>query len=157
MHPLLEELTFQIDDMRIRLHRLIFSISSIAFLIIGFILYILFRNESLIMFSWLKALGLYDSIHHFRNSITYSLPSWIYGSLPYALWDLSLGLILIAIWAKRMSFYIKIFIALLVFLLGPVIELFQLTNIIRGTFDIVDLTCLVLANIAIILLLKIKF
>ncbi len=109
------------------------------------------------MFSWLKALGLYDSIHHFRNSITYSLPSWIYGSLPYALWDLSLGLILIAIWAKRMSFYIKIFIALLVFLLGPVIELFQLTNIIRGTFDIVDLTCLVLANIAIILLLKIKF
>lgn len=132
-------------------HWLIF-ISALS-LLIGFLIYIVFRSETLLMFQWFRELNIYDFILGIRKSITTPIPNWVIFSLPYSLWNFSLGTSLIAIWYKKMNNFIKYSIVALVLLFGVVIELLQGLTLLRGTFDIIDFILLNISAIIVILLI----
>lgn len=125
-------------------------------LTIGFVLYVVYRNENLYLFKWLNELGAEDIISKMRNINLYALPKWIYNSLPYGLWNFSLGTALIAVWNKKLTITVKLFIVSVVFISGVFIEILQGFKIIRGTFDRVDLVVLISSFVCIIIILNNK-
>ena len=108
---------------------------SIIPLLIGGIIYICFRNDNIIFFSWLRYLNInyshFQQIYIEKNIIS----SYIIYSLPNGLWVLT-GLFLLKIFLINsiLKFYSIIFILLSIF-----IEIGQLFEIIPGTFDVLDL------------------
>ena len=137
--------------------RLWLILVSIVSLLIGFLIYIVYRSENLLMFDWFKNLKIYNLVMKIRETITIPIPKWAIFSLPYALWNFSLGTSLIAIWYRKMNNLIKICIILLVLLMGVVIELLQGIHLIRGTFDMNDFILLFISAISIIIItFKIK-
>lgn len=109
-------------------------------LMIGGVLYILFRSTSLRMFNWFGMLGLENPIQvsrsfvlHFKNDI----PSWVYFSLPDGLWTYSFTSSIVIFWkadAKQTSIWL-----LIPFLFAIVLEVFQWFHLFPGTFDFLDL------------------
>ncbi len=115
-------------------------INSVLPLLVAGLLYLAFRSTDLLMFKWLNAIGLHDSIEAYRGtllSIKDNVPSWMYFSLPNALWVYAFTSSLIIIWSNQVK--VLRFWLLFPLLLGVIIELFQLVHFVRGTFDIVDL------------------
>jgi hypothetical protein len=123
---------------------------------LGFLLYVFCRDENLFLFKWLKYFGVQYVIIKMRRSYLLTLPEWTYYSLPYGLWNFSLGSALIAIWSRKLTFMTKCFILSAVFVSGVLIELLQGLHIVRGTFDLVDLIVLIISLVFVILILNIK-
>jgi hypothetical protein len=123
--------------MRITTIRFI-AITSLA---VGSMVYILWRPESLTMFSWFAALQMDGLISDIRQrAVAYStvLPRWVYLSLPQALWVLSGCLAVHSIWRNVRSRHQQLwmFLVLTIALVG---ELGQAAGMIRGVFDYYDL------------------
>lgn len=115
-------------------------------LLIGGLIYILFRADSLLMFRWFDTIGLGQTIKTVRQLIGHSnLPAWTVFSLPDAVWIFSFTNFMLIIW--RDKFYGQslfwIFIAPTIGLLSEVGQAFHL---IRGTFDTTDLTLILIAS-----------
>ncbi len=119
------------------------------FLFIGSYLYLKFRSESLLMFSWAENLGLNFIINAVRNSYEgqnfYQMKILIY-SLPYGLWVISFCCFIGAIWQNDRSIsgiIWRIFV--------PVIaissEILQMFGFLPGSFDINDLSVLIVSTI----------
>lgn len=108
--------------------------------LIGGLLYLTFRTESLIMFDWFDKIGLTSHISFLRESYgDISLYSWVKYNLPAALWLFSYMFIIRGIWlhSQKKIFYI-------IFLWGvPTMaiasELLQFFGAIPGTFDYKDI------------------
>ena len=116
-------------------------------LLIGGLTYILFRADSLIMFKWFDNFGLGTIIHTVRQSIGHSnLPAWTIFSLPDALWIFSFTSFMLIIWRDKFSSQsiLWIFIAPTIGLLS---EIGQAFHFVRGTFDLTDLTLILIASI----------
>lgn len=119
--------------------------ASIA-LVIGGLIYIIYRSESLIMFSWFDNLGLSNNISFLRELYSAnSIYSWVKYNMPAALWLFAYLFVIDAIWEKRMtSPMYKAF-----FWFMPVIavlsEVLQLINLLPGTFDIFDVCSYIVA------------
>ena len=117
-------------------------------MILGGFLYILFREDSIVMFDWYNSLGFESIIYHFRENINTNihLPKWIVYSLPDGIWIYSLTSLMLIIWYKDSSKTKYIW-----FLIGPILgisaELGQLINIVPGTFDNTDLIFCLIASI----------
>ena len=110
-------------------------------IIIGALIYIFFRTNSLFVFNWLKTIGLYDFVIYLRTfTIPYRnyLPHWILFSLPDALWTYSITYLMLGIWCFEKSNikYLWIFLGPFV---GITSEILQIYKVIPGTFDVVDL------------------
>lgn len=104
---------------------------------LGGSIYLFFRSEKLLMFEWLKKMGIYDSISAMR--IETSDGGWLIYSLPDGLWLFSYILIMAALWSfeeKRTMLYS---VPLVVIAIGS--ELLQFFHLISGTFDVIDLLC----------------
>lgn len=111
---------------------------SFVTLFIGGMIYILYRDESLIMFSWAKSLGISDFIQYLRNtSCEGNIYYWIKFNLPAALWVFSYLFIIDSIWNKKTALYYVYLSAIPI--MGICSEILQLFNLIPGTFDIMDL------------------
>lgn len=123
---------------------------------LGFLLYVLCRDENLFLFKWLKYFGAQNGILKMRKCYSLPLPEWMYYSLPYGLWNFSLGTALIAVWSRKLTFMTKCFILSAVFVSGVLIEVMQALHIVRGTFDVVDLIILIFSFAFVILILNIK-
>lgn len=109
-------------------------------ILLGGYIYISFRSESLLMFSWFKKLQLYDLIIDYRSfSISYidNFPEWFYYSLPDGLWMYSITSSVILIWNHNSKYLI--FWLCIIFFLGVIIELLQFFQWHEGTFDVIDL------------------
>lgn len=107
---------------------------------VGGMIYILFRSLSLKMFSWFEFLGWMNHIHRFRGEVQHwELPMWVKFALPDGLWVLSYILLIGCIWnfdypkAKGVMFLLP--------LIAINSELLQAINVVKGTFDSVDLLC----------------
>ena len=119
------------------------------FLIIGSYLYLKFRSETLLMFTWTENLGLNFIVSSIRGSFE-SLNSdrmkYIIFSAPYGLWVISFCCFIGAIWHKDSSLS-----AIILRLIVPVIavssELLQFVGFLPGTFDINDLLVLIVSTI----------
>ena len=122
---------------------------SIVCLLIGSMIYVCFRTDTLLMFHWAQIFGLGDDIHTLRDNarpLRHLMPAWANNSLPYAMWVVSCMLAQLAIWHKSKAIYRYLWI-----LAAPVLaiasELAQALRVIPGTFDWVDLILLALGAI----------
>lgn len=119
-------------------------------LLIGGLIYILFRNESLIMFNWFDYLGLLEQIKELRatlNPMKSILPNWIYYSLADGLWTY-------AFVSAYLIYYKVDYWLLLPFLLSIGVEILQYFQLFQGTFDVIDLLCCIVGYTLPFLLLK---
>jgi len=121
-----------------RKHKIILHV--ITPILIGGIIYILFREGNLRMFSWLYLLGLDSLIYDFRVNISLhnQIPDWILYNLPDGIWLYSLTSLMIIIWERESSIS-KYFWFLIIPILGLSAEFGQSINIVPGTYDKNDL------------------
>ncbi|NBB81557.1 MAG: hypothetical protein GVY36_19310, partial [Verrucomicrobia bacterium] len=116
--------------------KIFLGIVSIA---VGGIIYIMWREQTLLMFDWFDLIGLSSVIGFIRNygvMIGYP-PEWVIFSLPNALWVFGGFLLFFSIWEKE-SLERKIWLVLFsTIALGS--ELAQLIGFIPGTYDSVDM------------------
>ena len=107
----------------------------------GGLIYVLFRQDSLKMFSWFGSVNLSNSISEMRLftlPLSIYLPDWFLYSLPDGLWLFSYVSFLLVVWGNVISKH-NIHWVLLVPLIAIFSELGQLIKVIPGTFDVVDL------------------
>lgn len=116
--------------------------------IVGGLIYLTFRTDTLTMFDWFNKIGLADAVGLLRSNQhlqALTIPSWIKFSLPDALWLFSFNYVLLTLW----NFNINSQSAFWLFL-APTIGLFseigQLIGVVPGTFDFVDLVLLLIAT-----------
>lgn len=118
---------------------------SLAALLIGSLLYMLARPANLVAFDWFDAVGLGHLLAAARSAssgIAQALPHAAKFSLPDGLWAFAFTNTMVAIWRRKLSRASAAWIAL-----GPVVaigsELGQALDLVPGTFDTVDLVCVV--------------
>lgn len=120
--------------------------TGICFIFIGGLIYLIFRDPSLLMFDWFKNIGLENVINQSRgdfSSIKTSLHPWIIYSLPNTLWFAG-GLLLVqAMWDEKHTLE-KLFWIMSFASVGIVSEAAQYFNFISGTFDFADLVPMLL-------------
>ena len=133
--------------------------------IVGGLIYLTYRTDTLIMFGWFRQIGLSDAVDFLRSNQhlqNLTIPSWIKFSLPDALWLFSFNYVLLTLWDfnvnRQSAFWL---------FLAPTIGLFseigQLIGVVPGTFDFMDLVLLLIATLIPFLLvnnsksIKIKF
>ncbi len=118
------------------------------FLIIGSYLYLKFRSETLLMFTWAENLGLNFIVSSIRESSILNSPKLEYFifSTPFGMWVVSFCCFIGAIWHKDISIE-----AIIWRLFAPAIaissELLQFVGVIPGTFDTNDLLVLIVSTI----------
>ena len=114
---------------------------SFATLLLGGLIYILFRTCSLKMFAWYEALGLSSltiALRKLTFSSTHKIPEWVLFSLPDGLWIFSYVSLMLFIWSNTVSFKNLFWILSIPFLaIGS--EIGQRLGLIPGTFDLPDL------------------
>lgn len=114
---------------------------------LGGLIYLAWRPVSLRMFTWFESLRLGDCVEQFRcwaQPHQSAYPDWVCMSLPQGLWVLSGCLAMQAIWVGSTQTERWSWCAIVV-LLGFFGELGQLTGIVPGTFDAIDLVLVVAA------------
>lgn len=126
-------------------------------LLVGSVIYLLFRPTSLLMFRWAKHFGIFDYVIKMRAVIfKYNayLPKWFIFSLPNALWVYSLTAYMLLLWYGH-SGKMKYFWISLGLLFSAGMEILQYFYILPGTFDLKDLV-FVIAGFALPILLNKK-
>ena len=111
-------------------------------LLLGGLVYISFRQDTLKMFRWFDSINLSAVISELRLltlPLSDHLPNWFLYSLPDGLWLCSYLSVLLVVWDNVISKH-NIHWLLLVPIIAIVSEIGQLFGIIPGTFDIFDLT-----------------
>lgn len=119
---------------------------NITTLLVGGLIYILFRTSSLKMFAWYETIGL-SSLTIALRKLTFpfapKIPEWILFSLPDGLWIFSYVSLMLCIWNNTVSFKNLFWILIIPFLaIGS--EIGQGLGLIPGTFDLADLLLYIL-------------
>jgi hypothetical protein len=127
-----------------KLTRIILTV--ITPLILGGLIYILFRATSLKMFSWFHAIGLDNIISYARHYTAKStiFPTWVIFSLPDALWLFAFTNLMLIIWHDKFSMQ-SLFWLLVAPTVGILLEVGQALKIISGTFDFTDLILILIS------------
>lgn len=111
-------------------------------ILLGGLLYILFRHDTLRMFSWFDSINLSAVISELRLytlPLSDYLPNWFLYSLPDGLWLFSYLSILLVVWDNEISKH-NIHWLFIVPVVAIFSEIGQHFEIIPGTFDVIDLT-----------------
>ncbi|UQB67586.1 hypothetical protein [Epilithonimonas zeae] len=134
--------------------KLIFG--SIASLILGTSIYILFRSSTLKVFSWLNYFGINILDSNIRKSaleVSKNIPDWVLLSLPDGLWLFSYVCLMLYIWKNSITiqnlFWISIIPAIAI-----ASEVAQCFGILQGTFDPMDLMLYILGGVLPLLIFK---
>lgn len=126
--------------------------------IVGGLIYLTYRTDSLLMFSWFEKVQLKGAVDWLRSNNhlqNLKIPHWVKFSLPDALWLFSFTYMILLLWDFTINKQ-SIGWILLAPIVGLSSEVGQLIKIIPGTFDIVDLLLLLLAAILPLLSMKNK-
>lgn len=121
-------------------------LSSVA-LLIGGMIYVLWRSESLLMFSWFRALGIGHVVETLRrNASPYAntFPHWVYFSLPQALWQFSGLLFFYSIWRNASTPHCLLWAGVFVAIAFG-FEIGQFLGVVPGYFETWDLILLIAA------------
>lgn len=122
---------------------------------LGALIYITLRSETLVMFSWAQHLGVDELISSLRTRASglRPVPGWIRYSLPDAAWAYSFAAALRLAWLSAPCRTAAFFWTALGPMLAIVAELGQAIGVVPGTFDSCDLTlCALTLPLAILLL-----
>ena len=119
--------------------RIVKATIGIVTLTAGGLIYILYRDNSLLMFDWFQHLGISSYINTIRtNTENQNLYGWVKNSMPAGLWLFSYLFIIDSIWGKDKSFIYWCFLCFLP-IIAILSELMQYFKLLSGTFDILDL------------------
>jgi len=122
------------------------SIVVITPLIIGSLIYILWRSDTIRIFDWLNLIGLSITVERLRglSMLIYPyIPEWVVYSLPNGLWAFSYAFLITIIWWRNES-YVKYFWLGSIPILGLGYESLQFRGVIQGTFCWQDLILCIL-------------
>lgn len=115
---------------------------------LGGMIYILWRSDTLTMFSWFNYLGISEVIGKIRiasESFSTVLPNWLVYSAPNALWFFSGIVVFDLIWNQETK--MKILWLSLFCLLAVGSEIAQAVGIVEGTFDYQDIILMIIAGL----------
>ena len=136
--------------------RIVKVVLSFAILIIGGLIYVGFRDKSLLMFNWFEQLGIIGAIDAFREIVkSEGVYGWVKNSLPDGLWLFAYMFLVDAIWngSKSISSYIFIFSLPFWALLS---ELLQYFGLVPGVFDWIDIASYLFAILLYVIIKLIK-
>ena len=136
--------------------RIVKGVLSFASLIIGGLIYVGFRDKSLLMFKWFDELGISSEVDVFRGLLNYEgVYGWIKYSLPDGLWLFAYMFLVDVIWngSRAISSYIFIY-SLPVFALSS--EFLQYFGLLPGVFDWIDVASYLFAILLFIIIKLIK-
>ncbi len=114
---------------------------SVLALLLGGVIYILFRASEPVFFNWIGAVGLDSWLNLARSrslSSSLHLPAWIVFSLPNGLWAFAYAFLITGIWWGSKS-WLKYFWMASIPLLVLGYEILQYAGIIPGTFCMQDI------------------
>jgi len=133
-------------------HIILFVLTPIIF---GGLIYLLTRPDSLLMFDWLKKIGLAENIAIIRSELRINdlLQNWVIYNSPAWIWTFSLTVLLGIIWNYKIN-KDSLTILLIPSFLGVLSEIFQKTEFINGTFDFIDLFLYLIGGISGLLIIK---
>lgn len=107
---------------------------------LGGIIYVIFRSESLLLFQWCKVLNIENSILEIRKQyVMVSVPDFILYNLPDMLWICAYILIIDSIWLDEKRNKSTLLWVNLLPTLSATNEILQYYGISNGTFDYIDL------------------
>lgn len=130
--------------MKLAAPRIILSDDAVLFiggvtLFLGGIIYLSFRPETLVMFSWVTMLGLDEFVNSMRDYTNdFAIPQWVIFSAPNGLWIFSFGALMLWLWERDSVEHAACWTFAL-WLLAISSEALQLIEVIPGTFDVNDL------------------
>lgn len=133
-----------------------FTVHVVAPIVIGGLIYLIWRSDSLLMFKWCDSCGIYAAItflRHHANWIRPHLPNWFIYSLPDATWVYAATCSLRLIW--RHTSCAESFLWCAVpgfFCVGG--EIGQLIGFVPGTFCLCDLILCLSAIVAALLITR---
>jgi len=106
--------------------------------VLGGLIYIIFRTDRLIMYHWFEYLNLSDEINTIKSlKNILSFPDWFIYSLPDGLWVFSYTALSLEIWKSSIT-QRSFFWIFSIPIVAVMSEFLQLFKIIPGTFDIID-------------------
>lgn len=109
--------------------------------IIGGLVYLFWRPDSIAFLGWLNVIGLDRSLVHLRIQVAplyIYLPEWVIYSLPNGLWAFSYAFIITALWWPTLTALKYLWLATIP-LVGLGYEVMQYLGIIPGVFCYTDL------------------
>jgi len=126
----------------VRRNKFIFLMSEAVFSVfLGGMIYVIFRTDSLVMFGWFERMQISDYVYSVRNSVHYSFLETFrtfINTVPGGLWTFSYTAFLLLIWKFKVNFR-NIFYFLFIPAIAISSEFLQLTGVINGTFDYLDI------------------
>lgn len=129
---------------------------SIISLIMGGLIYLAFRPDTLVIFYWLKLIKLDSNIYNFREIFQpYGkvLPNWLLFSAPNGLWMLAFSGLMAFIW-KDKSLTTGFYLSGLLWITSITSELMQYAKLISGVFDFNDIIFYTIGFFSFFLLLR---
>src|SRR5215216_4420835 len=128
--------------------------AAVASMLIGGMLYVSLRSESLIMFRWFHLMGILGFVRIFRvlaAPYVDVIPRWVFLSLPQALWYFSGLLGFKCIWSSGAGTCQQGRAWMFAFSGSAFgFEVGQLFHLVPGRFDLLDLLLLLLAASAVV-------
>jgi hypothetical protein len=109
-------------------------------LLVGGLIYLLFRADTLFMFRWAEALGVGDALYAARSILRGTfpeLPGWVLYSLPDGIWVYAGTVQFRLIWRNESDWQADVW-RWLIFVLALASEVGQALGLVPGTFDWID-------------------
>lgn len=127
----------------------------LVMLLLGGIIYLLFRPTTLLLFHTLDLVGLMPLVTDCRTLVATCQPSeFVVYSLPGSLWAASYILLVVSLLERAMRWQ-RMIVASIIPLAGICSELMQQAGLLPGVFDTADLVCyavpLIILNMYIII------
>lgn len=114
---------------------------SILAVLLGGIIYILFRSSDIIAIHWMNSIGMEGWIQEIRSlelGGKLTVPQWIGYTLPNGLWAFAYALIISYLWIRRSSWMKWVWLSTIPTLVFG-FEMLQYLKILPGTFSMEDL------------------
>jgi len=135
----------------------VLSLNVVLPILLGGVIYLSWRKDSLYMFHWFKVLRLNDAIMLLRGTFTpvkNYLPEFVLYSLPDAAWVYALTFFMIWLWKDEAKMKL-IFWGSIGVVLGIGGEFGQMFGYVHGTFDFVDLLFCSIAAVSAAIIIEI--
>ena len=136
--------------------RAIQIIMSLGILFFGGLIYIIYRDKSLLMFDWFNAIGINNQIDSLRSLFQgEGIYGWVKYSLPDGLWIFSYMFLVDAIWDGKTNSISNLFLWCLP-IVAVLSECLQCFGVFPGVFDWMDMASYIFAIILFLIIKLIK-
>ena len=119
---------------------------AIVLLLLGGMIYVLYRPTSLLLFRWAETLQLMPFVHGLRShaGCPSIWPEWFVYSAPFAFWVTAYQLVILVIWfAERHAGFLIWFWSAPLMAIGS--ELLQYPDLVPGVYDAMDMATILIA------------